>query len=347
MQFKDIEYVLALAKHRNFSKAAQELYITQPALSQAIMRLEQELGLKLFNRQYSSADPTPACYLLLEEGENVLLMRKRLLQRMEDVKQMKTGRLKIGLTKLISRFYLPDAYREFHRLYPGIELILYEYTTIDLEEAVEHGDLDLAIFPLYIRSERAGYIPLTSEAMYLAVPTEHPVNAKVLSLPDGANLEARLRDFRDDDFILLPQGFRTRAISDALFAVAGFTPHIVFETQQTDTVNALVSANMGVGIVPDTAGFFSAFGNGCLYYKMTDVDASQHLVAAYNQKLYLSNAAQAFADIFRSTSSALRGHLDTFYKAQVRNYKDMVSGSGTGCPDPQQLHPVMPRRIRR
>ncbi len=312
MQFRDLEYVIVLAEQRNFSRAAQELYITQPALSQAVIRLEQELGTKLFNRQHNLVDPTSACQLLIEDGKAILMMRKRLFQRQEDSKNMKIGRLKVGLTKLISRFYLPNVYREFHKQYPGIELTLYEYTTILLEEAVERGEVDLAIFPFFTKSDMLNYIPLITENMYLAVPKEHPVRNKL----NSNRLEARLIDFKNDGFILLSKGLRTRMVTDALFTLAGFTPRIVFETQQSDTVNALVGANMGVGIVPETVCLFNTGSGGCLYYKISDVDASRQIVAAYNKKLYLSGASKAFINIFRAASIALMAQFKTFFDAQ-------------------------------
>ena len=312
MQFRDLEYVIVLAEHRNFSKAAQELCITQPALSQAIIRLEQEFGTKLFNRQHNLVDPTSACQLLIEDGKAILMMRKRLFQRQEESKNMKIGRLKVGLTKLISRFYLPDVYREFHNQYPGIELILYEYTTVSLEEAVERGEVDLAIYPFFDKSDILNYIPLITESMYLAVPKDHPIRNEQKS----NHLEVRLIDFKNDGFILLSKGLRTRMVTDALFTMAGFTPRIVFETQQSDTVNALVGANMGVGIVPETVGLFNAGNPGCLYYKISDVDASRQIVAAYNKELYFSEASKAFVNIFRTASIALMAQLKTFFDAQ-------------------------------
>lgn len=312
MQFRDLEYVIVLAEQRNFSRAAQELYITQPALSQAIIRLEQELGTKLFNRQHNMVDPTSACQLLIEDGKAILMMRKRLFQRQEDSKNMKIGRLKVGLTRLISRFYLPNVYREFHKQYPGIELILYEYTTVSLEKAVERGEVDLAIFPFFTESDMLNYIPLIAENMYLAVPREHPVRNKL----NPNRLEARLIDFKNDGFILLSKGLRTRMVTDALFTLAGFTPRIVFETQQSDTVNALVGANMGVGIVAETVCLFNSGSSGCLYYKISDVDASRQIVAAYNKELYLSGASKAFINIFKATSITLMAQLKTFFDAQ-------------------------------
>lgn len=312
MQFRDLEYVIVLAEQRNFSRAAQELYITQPALSQAVIRLEQELGTKLFNRQHNLVDPTSACQLLIEDGKAILMMRKRLFQRQEDSKNMKIGRLKVGLTRLISRFYLPNVYREFHKQYPGIELILYEYTTISLEKAVERGEVDLAIFPFFTKSDMLNYIPLITENMYLAVPKEHPVRNKL----NSNRLEARLIDFKNDGFILLSKGLRTRMVTDALFTLAGFTPRIVFETQQSDTVNALVGANMGVGIVSETVCLFNSGSSGCLYYKISDVDASRQIVAAYNKELYLSGASKAFINIFKATSITLMAQLKTFFDAQ-------------------------------
>ena len=148
MQLRDIQYVVTLAETLNFSKAAKALFISQPALSQSIRRLEDELGVTLFSRRNNAVELTRAGELFLEDGQKILQLSSHLKRQMEDIQKLKQGKLCIGITSLFGRFYFPKIYQVFRKLYPGVEILISEDTSENLEALILRGKIEFAILPL-------------------------------------------------------------------------------------------------------------------------------------------------------------------------------------------------------
>ncbi|MDD4510590.1 MAG: LysR family transcriptional regulator, partial [Oscillospiraceae bacterium] len=105
MQLRDLEYVVAIAQTGSFSKAAAQMFVSQPALSQAVARLEEEFGLQIFHRTRGVITPTEAGRVLLEDGLSVLQMSIRIQKRMSDVQNLRTGQVSIGISHLYGKYY--------------------------------------------------------------------------------------------------------------------------------------------------------------------------------------------------------------------------------------------------
>ena len=143
MDFKGIEYVCAIYEAKTISQAAKSLFISQPALSQYLAKLEQELGTTLFERAGSAMIPTTAAEILVRDGRALLNARQEMLGQVNSLTQTHKETLRFGISPFYSKYYLPlllPYYREHH---PNVHLSIVEQTSTELEQQVLDGTLDL------------------------------------------------------------------------------------------------------------------------------------------------------------------------------------------------------------
>jgi DNA-binding transcriptional LysR family regulator len=247
MELRHLRHFLAVADELHFARAARKLGMSQPPLSQSVMRLEKSLGTKLLDRSSRAVQLTAAGKALVPEARE-LLDRADLAQRL--VRRIADGdlaKVRVGFVPMSATLTLPRAIRAFQRTWPGVEVQLQERTSCAQVEALNNGSLDLGILVrdlvepqgLQLRPiERYGYVA--------AVPA-------TWSLADRSSL--RLADLAGFPLILFPQQLVPNFFTDFDGACrkAGFAPKIQQQVAQPYTMFTLVAAELGIGIVQDTA----------------------------------------------------------------------------------------------
>ncbi|WP_371372866.1 LysR family transcriptional regulator [Sporomusa aerivorans] len=301
MDFRQLQYILQVAEERSFSKAAQKLYIAQPSLSQFIHKLEQRLGIQLFDRSSSPLRLTFAGELYVETAKRILDLKDLLSQQIDDIAELKKGRLTIGISPFRSAYILPSILLAFQQKFPGIEIILIEANFTELESYASNGTTDLSIMTLPIREDLFAYTPLLSEELVLALPPHHPAQARGHNATWDQNPRPRmdLTELHKDPFIVLGQRLHQTTIE--LCRQAGFEPRIILETKSAEAAHAFVAAGVGVAFIPDTFVLFSNMSERPLYFSVNDPLPTRKLVAAYRAGKYLPRAAQEFIAIAQET----------------------------------------------
>lgn len=302
IQTRDVQYVAAIAEAGSFSGAAEKLFITQPALSQAVARLEESLGVKLFRRESNPVSLTAAGEIFLEDGYTMLRLADTMQKRMTDIQGMRTGKLSIGISQFYGRYYFSRVIPAFHRMYPGIELNLVEETSSVLETMILKGKLDFSVFSLPVSSPNILYEPIFQEKILFAIPKDHHI-AGTLAHRKGRLPQADLRMFSEDGFVMIKEGQRLRTISMDYCKQAGFYPRIIFETRSSETVNAYIAGGMGVGFVPDAVRLITPPRHQAFYCDIAEMDTTRSFVAGYHKNSYLSDAAKAFIAFTKEQAS--------------------------------------------
>lgn len=302
MDFRELEYILKVAEERSFSKAAQKLYIAQPSLSQYIQRLEQQLGVQLFDRTTVPLRLTFAGELYVEAAKHIFDLKDQLSQQMQDIANLKRGRLTIGLSPFRSTYIMPKVLPLFHEKFPGIEVTLIEGTSPELEDLAIKGTTDITIMTLPpIQQNLFSYEFIMTEEILAAVPPNHPIIKKLEKRTHdqhpypGINLSI----LKDEPFILLKQDQKLHHIAANLCRQAGFKPWIILESESIEAAHALAAAGMGITFVPDTLTLFRKVSQYPLYFSIEELDATRELVVAYRKGRYLSKAAHEFIDIMK------------------------------------------------
>jgi LysR family hydrogen peroxide-inducible transcriptional activator len=295
MEFRQLQYALMVARERHFSRAALKLRIAQPSLSQQIAKLEKELGLPLFDRTKSQIELTHAGQRFIEKAEHIVDMMEQLKIEMEDVSQLKTGRLVVGSLPMTGSHVMPVLLPAFRARYPQIEVVLVEDTTANLEKLATSGETDLSLLSLPLESEQLDFEPLLEESIVLAAPPGfRPQSAKKAEPLERHTI--RLEHVAEQPFIVLKKGQGFRQITLDLCRQAGFTPQIVFESNNIETIQSLVAAGMGVALVPQMVMREANSRHAPVYFALEHPFAARTLVIGWRKNRYLSQAALSFIE---------------------------------------------------
>ncbi|UKS30538.1 LysR family transcriptional regulator [Paenibacillus sp. HWE-109] len=285
MELRQLQYAIQIAIERNFSRAAEKLHIAQPSLSQQLSKLEKEIGVLLFQRSTNSVELTHAGSLFVEKSQKILDMVEQLKKEMEDISQMKKGRLVVGSMPITGSTILPFVVPVFQAAYPDIEISLVEETSSNLETLTMSGQTDISLLSLPLREDSLIYETILEEEIVLAVPPQH--------LLATSKEPVRIEQLERDSFIALKKGQGFRKLTLELCQKAGIIPNIVFESSNMETVQSLVAAGMGIAFVPYLISKRS-FSELSPIHLQLEGRPTRTLVIAYRKGRYLSKAAEAF-----------------------------------------------------
>lgn len=300
MELRQLQYVLQIAAEKNFSRAADKLHIAQPSLSQQLSKLEKELDIMLFQRNTSSVELTYAGSKFVEQAQIILDAVELLRQEMSDISQLRTGRVVVGSMPITGAHLLPHVLPVFKKKYPDVEITLLEDSSMNLEKLTASGQTDLSLLSLPLEIPTLAYEVLGEERIDLAVPPEH-----FLAVRSANGIRTSLEELKDEPFIVLKEGQGFRKMTMELCQKAGFEPRVVFESNNMETVQSLVATGMGVTLVPHFIARAPRSEFVPVYLPLTNPTPSRTLVIAYRRGRYLSKAAEAFIETFRSTVASL------------------------------------------
>jgi len=297
MELRQLQYVVQIAAEKNFSRAAEKLHIAQPSLSQQLSKLEKEIGVLLFRRTTNTVELTHAGSVFTEKATAILDAIEQLRQEMDDLAQMRKGRLVVGSLPITGSHVLPLVLPVFQSRYPEVEVVLVEDTTAKLEQLTASGQTDLSVLSLPLFDPALSYEPLIDEEIWLAVPPQHRLaEASDSVYPQGIPVA----ELEHEPFIVLKKGQGFRQIAHDLCASGGFEPRIVFESSNIETVQSLVAAGMGIAFVPSMVARAQGAEFAPNYLKL-EASPSRTLVIASRKGRYLSKAADAFIRTLKET----------------------------------------------
>jgi LysR family hydrogen peroxide-inducible transcriptional activator len=292
MELHQLRYFCAVAETGSFSRAAEHSHVAQPSLSQQILKLEDELGARLFDRLGRSVRLTDVGKAFLPRARAVL---RELEAAKGDVVQSKdsvSGTLTLGVIPTVAPYFLPSRLTSFTRQFPQARVTVVEEITPVLLDRLRASTIDVAILALPIRGHEFDTFPLLTERLFAALPKKH-------ALATRRSLD--LKDLRKEPFLLLRDGhcFRDTAISAC--DRARLNPQIIFESGQFSSILSMVSAGMGVSIVPEMAIEKLA---RCRYVRIADDQATRTVGATILRGRSLTRLHHAFLAHLRSTNSA-------------------------------------------
>lgn len=287
MELHQLRYFLAVARARNFSRAAEQCRVAQPSLSQQIMKLEDELGERLFERTKREVSLTPAGEVFRGHAERVLDEVELAGDSVREVKGVLRGRVALGALPTVAPYYLPGRLKTFAAAHPGVEVVVHEDTTEQLVRAVLAKEIDVALVSLPV--ERAGLVAeeFFDEALLVALPAAHPLAAKRKLMLDDLEAEA---------FILMKEGHCLAGQALQFCRLNGFAPRVSFRSAQIETVLAFVAAGWGISIVPAMAR--KPETHGVRYRALAGMTRSIGIIARDARPL--SRAARALVDVLRA-----------------------------------------------
>lgn len=243
MELRQLRYLVALADERHFTRAAARERIAQPALSQQIRKLEQEVGLPLFDRTTRHVALTEAGALLTARARRVLAELDDASAELQQLTGLMGGEVTIGLTQTPGPLDLLALLTEFHARHPAVKLTVREDLSTVLADGLRADELDLAFLSIVDEVDRHGLEtrPLASEPLVAVLPPDHRL---------AARKRLRLVELRAEEFVAFPVGATIREAVRRVAAEAGFVPRLAFETGDVARTRAIVTAGLGVAVLP-------------------------------------------------------------------------------------------------
>jgi LysR family transcriptional activator of glutamate synthase operon len=243
MELRQLRYFAAVARHEHFTRAAEDLHVAQPGLSQQIAQLEDELHVKLFDRTSRRVRLTDAGATLLETVERILADLESVTGEMHQYAGEIRGHVTLGTLQMLAVLRLPKLLRRFHSDYPLIEVALREGSTDELTAGLRSRSLEMALLHFSEGTAPRGLlsVPLFVDELAVAVPPGHHL---------AARHSVRFEELRDEPFVGFKPGTAIGRTVAVAAAAHGFTPKVAFESGDALTVRALVAEGLGVTVLP-------------------------------------------------------------------------------------------------
>lgn len=301
MTQKELVYITTIAETGTISKAAEQLFIAQPSLSRCLQKIESDLGVELFKRTPDGLKPTMAGEYYIESAGTILRTYKEMEIQLSKLGDMKMGKLTIGTTTFLGSFALPGILKIFHELYPNIDISIVEDVSVNIENDILRGSVDLGILHTPLVTDAVRYVTLAKERFLLAVPPDDPLNEQAYRSASGEKyIDLRLTANRQ--YILTHSTQRTRQVSDVILGRAGIHPKIKYVTKSIQTAMRLVSVDLGFTLVPHSyCALFSADYSPNVYFIDEAYRPYWELVVCSSPDIPLSRAAEELVRIATDT----------------------------------------------
>lgn len=249
MNMKQLEYVITIAECGSFNKAAEELGISQPSLSQYIKKIEKQIGQQLFNRSGTNIRLTDAGEIYIENGKKILAIERKMENEFTDLASNKKGTIIIGASPFRAASMLPKAAGKFKQLYPGIQLVIKEGTTEELINATFRGDFDICVITMPVNEEFLEIDAVVSEEMVIAVPEDFDIgNTKIV--PGRKHPAADAKNLDGLPFVMLSENQIMQRALNFMCEQEGIRVNKAAVCYSIETQINMVGAGIGLALVP-------------------------------------------------------------------------------------------------
>ena len=301
----NMQYIYQVYQDGSFTKAAEKLFLTQPALSMAVRQEEKILGAALFDRSRRPLALTPAGKAYIRTTERVKYLEAELGRELEDLRDVRTGRLHVGGTHYLNCFLLAELLAGFSQRYPGIQLEVSEDSSVRLARRLERREMDLIFSCDPELIDRFEHQPAFYDHILLAVPKgaalpEGLAHCAMSSedVQDGRHLspsqpKVPLERFRELEFILLQKGNNLYGRNAQMFEEAGFTPKVKLALSQLVTAYRFAGSGVGATFVSDRI-IQKAPSKNLMFYSIDSPEMDRLFYTLMPQRNYTAHAVKAF-----------------------------------------------------
>ena len=287
MEIRQLEYFRAVCGLNSISKAAEQLHVAQPSVSIAIQKLEEELGVMLFDRTQRQISLTEEGKIFSQRVSDILLQIGDSVNEIKDLRFCQSGTIKIGIPPMIGVFLFPHIFARFRKRYPDIKLIAVEAGSLSIQKLLEDGNIDVGIITQNSSCSALDVQPITSVQIRVCLPQDHSLSG-LASIP-FAKLEG-------EPFILFKEDTYSREIIVKECRKHNFKPDIVFVSSQIDTIISLVELGVGISFLFDVI----AKKHSAINCLPLEESLTAPIVLAWNRKRYLNSASRIFIEFINS-----------------------------------------------
>ena len=308
MELRHLRYFTAVVACKGYREASRRLHIAQPSISEAVSDLEDELGLKLFLRTHRNARLTPEGEIFYADSIRILQQAETAILTAKRAAQGKVGRLSIGFIGSATLSFLPDLIRRYKLVYPNVKLVLHDLYPVELDQAWDRGEIDIAITRSLEHSKNLQSRILLRDPLVAVLPRSRKLKSKKI----------RLADLADERFILFHRK-GAPAVFDTIVGACrsqGFSPRVENEPNSMQTILSLVEAEEGVAIVPASSS--SLRSNGVQFIRLVPGNLYLDLIVAWPLG-EASAVLRTFLDFLSANEDAIRAKAELILSSIARN----------------------------
>lgn len=302
----EMRYIYAVYQKGSFAKAAQSLYLTQPALSIAVQKAEARIGMPLFDRSQKPLKLTSAGEIYIEKIEEILHIEKELQIKIHDLSELNTGNITIGATSYFFSYILPPVLLKYQKQYPGVHLDILEHGAYELKTMLRRKEIDLTFVSRPAKEPDFKNKFVFQDELLLTVPASFPVNQvlssfsmsseEILSPSQSLRPAADLKAFADTPFVLLKPSYDLRHRADCFFQAAGISPVIRMEASQMATLYALAETGIGATFISNR--IVTKPSPNVLFYRIAHPEAVREMNIVTNRHCYIPHTVKKFIELF-------------------------------------------------
>ena len=287
MDFDHLRSFVEVARLKNFSRAAGKLGLTQPAISTQIRQLEEEFGVRLFDRIGKKVFLTQPGILLLDHAGKILNVEKEAFQALRDLMPNPAGHLMVGATEASCLYLLPKVFAAFKKKHPEVKITIYRNFTTKIVQKLQEDSVDLGFVSLPVDVREIAAIPLFRESVDVAVPPDHPLASR----PSVTVEEIARYPW------IFPKASRTRAMLDELFRGIRTPVHVTMELSGVETIKRFIGIGLGISLLSRSYASAEVKAGLLKLVPLAEPRLERQVGLAYRTDRYLSRSAQAFIEI--------------------------------------------------
>lgn len=288
LNFNQLRVFYYAAKNQNFTEAAKDLFISQPAVTAQVKAFETSCNLKLFKKKGRRVFLTDEGKILYEYAKRIFEYEKEIENTMEDMKELKRGILRLGTTKTYARYFMPFIISSFRDVYPDIKIHLDEGSSLDMIHSLIDIKNEVAIIAKAEDNPDVNFIPFSQEEMVVILPFNHPLSKKK---------EISIFDLADEPIIMKEIGSGTRKLVNELFSQNNCIPNVLMETSNTEFIKQLVQRGDGVSFLVKESVVLELGEKKLASVSLKGNKIFLDVSIAYLKDQHLSKPAKAFVDI--------------------------------------------------
>src|SRR3989440_11918685 len=287
MDVRDLQVFLSVAKHLNYTRAAEEVNLSQPSVSVRMRELERDLGSKLFEQLGKKIALTEGGQLLVPYATRIIATMSDARQAIDELQGLERGLLRIGASTTPGMYLIPQTIAHFKQRYPKIEVHLAVKDTRQIEDGVIRNEFDFGFVGGHLAGDEVDVIPWMTDHLVLVVPSDHIL---------ARRKSVKAADLRKEKFILLEPGSATRAAIVKHLQKADLEVETVMEMENPESVKKAVQSGLGIAFISKFAVDTELKARSLVAVRVKGLDINRELKIVYRKDKHLSPAAKAFLE---------------------------------------------------
>lgn len=297
MSFREQEYILAIAKYGNLSKAAEFLYVSQPTLSIFLKKIEENIGTPLFIRNGKKLTPTYAGNLYITYAQELIFRQQQFQSELSSILAGTQGKIRIGIHKKRTINLIAYILPKFSKIYPNIEVSILEGDSEDMEQLLLLNQLDLAICNRYFTSNQLSTINIYTDQLLLITPKNHPASKNSVKVLNQTYPYLDLNYLSEENFILQSLEQSTRTFTDRALAYCNVKPKRRIQIENMDAASQLAAEGYGIAFTTKSYATYYTYYKPVDFYLTGDPNDFFNIFIAYNAIVHLPNYTQYFIQL--------------------------------------------------